>query len=117
MKYKRILAVVPAFQKLVMQDLPLPIAYKLSKMVKAVNEELTFFQSESAKIRERHEDPYSPAINREMDDLLALDVEWNVPPVRIELDDKLRLSCADVDALDGFIEFVEKEDDMNEQNH
>ena len=117
MTYERIVGAVPTFQKLVMQDLPLPVAYRLSKLVRAVNEELAFFQSESGKIRERHEDPNSPAIAREMEALLALDVEWEAPPVRIEIDDKLRLSCADIDALDGFVEFYEKEGGVNEQNH
>lgn len=117
MTYCKLIESVSAFQKLVRQDLSLPIAYKLSKTVRKVNEELAFFQSESAKIRERHEDPNSPAIQREMEDLLALDVEWDAPPVRIEIDDKLRLSCADVEALDGFVEFYEKEGGVNEQNH
>lgn len=117
MTYVKLVGAVPTFQKLVRQDLPLPIAYRLSKLVRAVNEELAFFQSESAKIRERHEDPNSPGITQEMEALLALDVEWNVPPIRIAIDDKLRLSCADIDALDGFVEFYEKEGGVNEQNH
>lgn len=117
MTYEKLIGAVPTFQKLVRQDLPLPVAYRLSKLVRAVNGELAFFQSESGKIRERHEDPNSPAIAQEMEALLALDVEWDAPPVRIAIDDKLRLSCADIDALDGFVEFYEKEGGVNEQNH
>jgi hypothetical protein len=113
MTYERLVGAVPAFQKLVNQDLPLPVAYRLSKTIKKVNEELDFFQKESEKIRVRHEDPNSPGINRELLDLLSLDVEWGLAPLRIEIANKLRLSCSDVNALDGFVEFYEEEENHN----
>ena len=107
MNYQRFIATIPAFQKLVIQDLPLPVAYKLSKLVRKVNEELEFFQAENAKIRKKHEDPNSPGIKEDTDALLGLNVEWDVPPIEIKLDDNLRLSCSDIDALDGFVIFKE----------
>lgn len=110
MTYEKLIGAVPAFQKLVTQELPLPVAYRLSKMVQKVNEELVFFRSESEKNREKHEDPNSPGIKRELESLLALAVDWDYPVLRIDLDDKLRLSCSDVNALEGFVEFVEKVD-------
>lgn len=117
MTFRRILGAVSGFQKLVMQDLPLPVAYKLSKMVKAVNEETKFFTEQQATIVKRHEDPHSPKIVEEVEELLDFEIEWDKKPLRVEITEGLHLSCADVDALDGFIEFVEKEDDANEQNH
>lgn len=110
MTYEKLVGAIPAFQKLVMQELPLPTAYRLSKMVRKVNEELDFFRAESEKIRAKHENPNSPEMNRELDALLQWDVEWTFLPLCIDLDDKLRLSCSDVNALDGFIEFVDKEE-------
>ena len=117
MTYERIVGAVPTFQKFVMQDLPLPTAYQLSKIVRKINDELGFFQQESEKIRGRHEDPNSPGIKTELENLLDLEVEWDVSPVRIEIDDKIRLSCSDIAALEGFVEFVDKGGGKNEQNH
>ena len=117
MTYRKLIGAVPAFQRLVIQELPLPVAYKLSKMVKAVNEETKFFGEKHAAIMRRHEDPHSPKIVEEVEELLDLEIEWDKKPLRVEITEGLHLSCADVDALDGFIEFVEKEDDTNEQNH
>lgn len=114
MIYRTIIAAVPAFQKLVVQDLPLPVAYKLSKIVKSVNDEIQFFTEQQAAIVKRHEDPHSPKIVEEVEELLDLEIEWDKKPLRVEITEGLHLSCADVDALDGFIEFVEKEDDTNE---
>lgn len=114
MTYRNFIAAVPAFQKLVMQELPLPVAYKLSKMVKAVNEEARFFGQRHSVIMKRHEDPHSPKIEEEVEELLNLEIEWDKKPIRVEIDEKLKLSCADVDSLEGFIEFVDKEGDENE---
>lgn len=109
MTFRRILGAVSGFQKLVMQDLPLPVAYKLSKMVKAVNEEMQFFSEKHGAIMKRHEDPHSPGIAKEVEELLDLEIEWDHKPLRVEITDNLHLSCSDIDSLEGFIEFVEKE--------
>lgn len=109
MTYRKLIGAVPAFQRIVIQELPLPVAYKLSKMVKAVNEETKFFGEKHAAIMKHHEDPHSPGIAREVEELLDLEIEWDCKPLRVEITDNLHLSCSDIDSLEGFIEFVEKE--------
>lgn len=107
MTYYNLITAVPAFQKLVGQSLPLPIAYKLSKMIRRVNEEMDFFRSRVEEVRNRHEGPRSPAQTQEENELLAFSVEWDMPPVEIPITENLRLSCADLDALAGFVTFTE----------
>ena len=101
-----LLNAVPAFQKLIGQDLPLRTAYKLSKLVRRVDEELDFFRAKEAELREKHEYKI-PA--KEYEELLNLEIDWNEDKIEIPLDDHIILSVADIEALTPFIEFKEVE--------
>ena len=111
MRYIRLLNAISGFQKLIGQDLPLRTAYRLSKMVRKVNEELDFFRAKEAELREKHEYKI-PA--KEYEELLNLEIDWTEDKIEIPLDDHIILSCADVDALTPFIEF--KEVELNAEN-
>lgn len=111
MIYFQILNAIPGFQKIVSQSLPLRTSYKLSKMVRRVNEELDFFRAKEAELKAKHE--YKVPAN-EYEELLNLEIDWNEPKIEIPLDADINLSCADVDALTPFIEF--KEVEQNAEN-
>lgn len=104
MTYTIILNAVQGFQKLVRQDLPLRTGYKLSKMVRRVNEELDFFRQKEAELRAAHDGNIPQS---EYDELLNFEIDWNEDRIDIPLDSSIQLSCADVDALEPFINFTE----------
>lgn len=102
-----LLNAVPAFQKLVGQNLPLKTAYRLSKMVRKVNEELDFFKVKEAELKAKHE--YKVPAG-EYNELLNLEIDWDEPKIEIPLDENISLSVADIEALIPFIEFKEVEE-------
>lgn len=104
MKAYNLVEAVPALQKLVRENLPLRTAYRLSKMVRKVNEELDFFKAKEAELKAKHE--YKVPVS-EYNELLNLEIDWNEPKITIPLDDNIALSVADIEALTPFIEFKE----------
>ena len=111
MTYRTLITAVPALQKLVSQNAPIRVAYRLSKIVRRVNEELDFFKTRKAELEASHEYAVPPD---EYDRLLDFEIDWEEPRVEIPLDANLELSCADVDALEPFISL--KEDESNAEN-
>lgn len=110
MTYSKIVTAVPALQKLVNQELPLLIAYKLTKIVQKVNGELDFFSARSSAIYSKYEDQRDPACAAEINELLQMEIEWGIPPLQINIHENVRLTCSEIDMLDGLIEFVDEED-------
>lgn len=104
MKYIHLLNSISAFQKLIHQDLPLRTAYRLSKMVRRVNEELDFFKAKETELKAKHE--YKVPVG-EYNELLNLEIDWEETKITIPLDDNISLSVADIEALTPFIEFKE----------
>ena len=107
MTYFQLLNAAPGFQKLVRNDLPLRTSYKLSKMVRRVNEELDFFRAKEAELKAKHE--YKVPV-KEYEELLNLEIDWNEERIEIPLDANIELSCADIEALEPFITFKEVEE-------
>ena len=107
MRIYDIINAIPAIQKLVREDLPLRAAYRLSKMVRRVNEELDFFKAKEAELKAKHE--YQVPVG-EYNELLNLEIDWVEPKLTIPLDDHITLSVADIEALTPFIEFKEVEE-------
>lgn len=93
MTYYALLNAVPSFQKLVHQDLPLQSAYKFSKIVRKINEELDFYK-ERASIDST-------------DELLEFEIDWNEEKIVIPVTTNIELSCSDVEALEPFVVFTE----------
>ena len=104
MKAFNLVDAVPSFQKLIRQNLPLRTSYKLSKMVRRVNEELDFFRAKEAELKAKHEYKV-PA--KEYEELLNLEIDWNEDKIEIPLDTNIEISCADIEALEPFITFKE----------
>lgn len=104
MTYYNLLSAVQGFQKLVGQDLPLRTGYKLSKMVRRVNEELDFYRQREAELRAAHDGNIPQS---EYEELLNFEIDWNEDKIDIPLDSSIQLSCSDVDALESFINFTE----------
>jgi hypothetical protein len=48
-------------------------------------------------------------------ELLDFEAEWDPEPIRIPVSTGINLSCADLDALEGLVEFYEEED--HERDH
>lgn len=107
MKAYNLVEAIPALQKLVRENLPLRTAYRLSKMVRKVNEELDFFKAKEAELKAKHE--YKVPVS-EYNELLNLEIDWDEPKITIPLDDHISLSVADIEALTPFIEFKEVEE-------
>lgn len=106
-----VLRAAPSIQKLVSQPLPLRTSYRLSKMVRNVNEELDFFKAKEAELKAKHE--YKVPV-QEYNELLNLEIDWEEPKIEIPLDENICLSVADIEALTPFIEF--KEVELNAEN-
>lgn len=91
---------VPAIQKLIVQDLPLPTAWKLSKLIGIVNPVLDFYNAR----REQCADEQAAL------ELLAFDISdqfAGYTPAAIPITDDLSLSAADVAAVEPFVVFEE----------
>ena len=89
-----------ALQKLVAQDLPLRTAFEVVGLVEKCNRHLSFFSQERQKL----------GALPDAEKLAKLE-SFDVPdlddlPIEIRADDRLRLSAADVKALEPFVRFV-----------
>lgn len=103
--YGTMLASVHALQALVGQSLPLRQSYRLSKIVKFVNEELDFFRNKRDEVLSL--DISENEKNEKLNDLLNFEVDWTLEPVVLTLDDDISLSAADIDVTKGIIEISE----------
>lgn len=123
MTLRNIVKAAPVLQKLTRHEFSVAQLYRASKLIKAVNEELAIYDSGRRELIERHcgkdgdklkyKDGTGEAFNREFQELLDVEVELNVKPLVLTERDNIRLTLADMDALDGFIEL--KVDDGEEE--
>lgn len=90
-----------ALGKLVMQDLPLRLAYRLMKLTDICNFHLLFYGQELQKIG-TDKDRLQELQNMEITDL-------HETKLRIPIMDNLNLSAADIKSLEPLIEFFEEE--------
>ena len=91
-----------ALQKLVAQDLPLRIAYRLVKLTDSINVQMTFYFGELTKLGDNPD----PERIRELDEMEITDLK--VDRLRIPITDDLKLSATDVHMLEPFITFYEE---------
>lgn len=92
-----------ALQKLVAQDLPIRLAYRLMTLTESCNRYLNFYGQEVDKLGE---DP-DPQRLKELQDFEITDL--NETKLRLPVMDGLMLSASDVKALEPLIEFFEEE--------
>ena len=105
MTYGTLNASVPVLQKLVKQNLHLRQAYQLTKIAKRANEELAFFNTKYEEIVKS--DKADAEKIKMINELLNFEVEWELDPLTLSLDDDLVLSAADLEASRGLIEIRE----------
>lgn len=112
MKLLTIMNAVGAFTKLANSDLSLPNAYKLQKLVAALQTEIDFFNEKKQKIYEKFavdggipEDSV-PVAQAELDELLSLEVQTEFAPLRLPLTEDIKISASDIGFLSPFIEFT-----------
>ena len=86
-----------SIQKLISQDLPLPVAYKLYKLIGVANQHLEFYGNEVAK----------PSCD--MDALDNMEIDLDVEKLTITMTDDIKLSAMDVKCLEPFINFESEE--------
>lgn len=98
MQLSEIVSAAPALQKLILQELPLPIAWRLSKLIGLCNPALEFFGVERMKCRD----------NDDMSRLLAMEIDTpGLDKISIPLRDNITLSAADVKSLEPFVKWEE----------
>ncbi len=117
---KRIISAIGALGKLSATDLPLKTAYNVKKSIDLLQKEVDFFNQERKKLLEKYgtenedgsftlrEDTLLDA-QRSMEELLAMEVAPDITAVSIPLDDGIRLSANDIEALTPFVTFTETE--------
>lgn len=93
-----------ALQKMVAQDLPLRLAYRLVKLTDKINLHISFYYGELMKLGE---DP-DPERLQELDEMEITDLKQE--RLRIPIIEGLKLSATDVHMLEPFIDFYEEGD-------
>lgn len=123
MTLRNIVKAAPVLQKLTRHEFSVAQLYRATKLINAVNAELAIYDAGRRELIERHcekdgekmkyKDGTGIAFNRELQELLDVEVELNAKPLVLTERDDIRLTLADMDALDGFIEL--KIDDGEEE--
>ena len=123
MTLRNIVKAAPVLQKLTRHEFSVAQLYRATKLINAVNAELAIYNDGRRELIERHcekdgeklkyKDGTGVDFNRELQELLDVEVELNVKPLVLTERDNIRLTLADMDALDGFIEL--KVDDREEE--
>lgn len=123
MTLRNIVKAKPVLQKLTTQELSVVQLYWAAKLVKAVNEELSIYDAGRRELIERHcekdgdklkyKDGTGEAFNRELQELLDVEVELNVKPLVLTERDNIRLTLCDMDAVEGLVEIKIDEGEDN----
>lgn len=101
MKLITVVTARTAMQKLVAQDLPLPSAWQVMKLIDACNVHLDFYGQQLDKLGTEID-------SERLRDLDGLDVgELAAERIRVPLLESIQLSAADLKALEPFAEFYE----------
>jgi hypothetical protein len=111
-KLKNILSAKESLSRLGNESLPIKLSYRLSKLIKRINDELKLFDENRSKIFNRYKDSEGTRIpdeniiefNRTMSELVDIEINIDLNPLDLtDLVDKLNLSAFDLINLDGFV--------------
>lgn len=121
MTLRNIVKARPVLQKLTTQELSVAQLYRASKLVKAVNEELAIYDAGRRELIERHcnrdgdkltyKDGTGVAFNRELQELLDVEVDLGVKPLVLTERDNIRLTLCDMEAAEELVEISIEEDE------
>ena len=114
MTLRNIVKSAPVLQKFTAQEFSVAQLYRAAKLIKAVNEELAIYDTGRRELVERHcekdgdklkyKDGTGEAFNRELQELLDVEVDLNVKPLVLTERDNIRLTLCDMDAVEGLVE-------------
>lgn len=114
MTLRNIVKSAPVLQKLTAQEFSVAQLYRAAKVIKAVNEELAIYDTGRRELIERHcekdgdklkyKDGTGEAFNRELQELLDVEVDLNVKPLVLTERDNICLTLCDMDAVEGLVE-------------
>lgn len=123
MTLRNIVKAAPVLQKLTRHEFSVAQLYRATKLINAVNAELAIYNDGRRELIERHcekdgkklkyKDGTGVDFNRELQELLDVEVETNLKPLVLTERDNIRLTLADMDALEGLVEI--KIDDGEEE--
>lgn len=114
MTLRNIVKAAPVLQKLTGYELSIVQLYRATKLVSAVNAELAIYYAGRQELIERHcekdgdklkyKDGTGVAFNRELQELLDVEVDLGVKPLVLTERDNIRLTLCDMDAVKGLVE-------------
>ncbi len=100
MKLYEILNAATALRNMVSQEISLKTAYRLSLLVDKLDPHLSYFDSNRERISK-----LADAQDKELDDLLAEEVDIEFEPVKVKLDENIKISAMDILSLKQFVVF------------
>ena len=120
MKLYEIINAIPALNKLGNSDMQMAMAYKLQKLLTAIQTEISFFNTNQLKIIQEHgvikdngefiiDEDKREVYAKVMDELAQTDVEPVFNKMKIAVIENIQISANDVGALMPFVEFMEGE--------
>lgn len=120
MKQGKIITAHQALMNLNRQQLSLPIAYNIHKMMKQTQKAWDFQVEQEQKLFEKYQPKptkngglefsakeYEKEFNDYIKELSNMESDIEVTPISIQLAENVKISPSDIEALDGFVEFVE----------
>jgi len=118
MKLFKIINAIPALNKLGNSDMKISEAYKLQKLLSAVQVEIDFFNRNQMKIIEANgvikdngefiiAEDKREIYAKAMDELAQTDVEPEFSRMKIAVTENIQISANDIGALEPFVEFTE----------
>ena len=120
MKLETIVNAYPALSKLAGQDLPLPVLYRFSKLLAALEPEINFFIQQREKLFEKYgeisAEGYTVDADKvsefeaELKELTEMETEASVQRISLPLVGNVALSFADLRALEEFVTLEGGED-------
>ena len=114
MKLKELVNLKPSLEKLIVQDLPIKIAYKLSKLVKRLNEEYVIYSKNKNNLFEKYGTKEKEKITvkpenmkqfkKDLEELLEIEVKMNIDKIKLSDLNTIKISTIDMTNLDILIE-------------
>ena len=128
MKLHQIINAIPALNKLGNSNMKLTDAYKLQKLLSALQVEIDFYNKNHLELIEKHgqiKDDGTFSIYKDkqndfvkaMNELSQTDVEPEFTRMKIIISENMQISANDITALTPFVEFVEEVTDGGQENN
>ena len=121
MKLGKIVNALPALQKLANESFSIKTLYKMSKLMQRLDKEISFFNTERNKIIEelcekeddgkiKIPDKNKDEINRRLQELGDLDIDPDIEPIRLDINENVQLSYTDLIILEGIVELYDPDE-------